>query len=155
MGKTLDNLKVRYSYGTVGYDRIPGIDYAYIQSYDSGGNITLGENEKINFGPLYTEGAAANVNATWETAYKQNLGIDVMLLNKLTATVDMYSENREGILMDVSLPAYLDKGCKSKYWKTKSRGIEIELGWDDKISKDFNYWIKANFAVNENRIVFR
>ncbi|OQB29637.1 MAG: TonB-dependent Receptor Plug Domain protein [Bacteroidetes bacterium ADurb.Bin174] len=155
-GKTLDNLKVRYSYGTVGYDRIPGIDYAYIQSYDSGGNITLGENEKINFGPLYTEGAAANVNATWETAYKQNLGIDVMLLNKLTATVDMYSENREGILMDVSLPAYFGiRAAKANIGKTKSRGIEIELGWDDKISKDFNYWIKANFAVNENRIVFR
>ncbi len=155
-GKTLDNLKLRYSYGSVGFDRIPGIDYAYIQSYSSGGNIRFGENERINFGPLYTEGAAANANATWETAYKQNLGIDMMVFNKLTATVDMYSEKREGILMDVSLPGFFGiKAAKANIGKTKSRGIEIELGWNDKIGKDFSYWIKANYALNENRIVFR
>ena len=155
-GKALDNLKIRYSSGTVGFDRIPGIDYTYIQLYNSGGNITLGENERVTYGPLYTEGAAANVNATWETAYKQNLGIDLMVFNKLTATVDMYSEKREGILMGVSLPAFFGiKAAQANIGKTKSRGIEIELGWNDKIGKDFSYWMKANYAINENRIVYK
>jgi len=155
-GKALDNLKVRYSSGVVGYDRSASA-YTYVQIYNNaGGNVGFGETERTNYGPLYTEGKAANENATWETAYKQNLGIDMMLFNKLTATVDMYSERREGILMTVATPAWFGiKEPDGNVGQTKSRGIELEIGWNDKINKDWSYSAKINYAINENRIIYR
>lgn len=156
VGKALDNLKIRYSSGIVGYEK-SATPYTYVQNYNNaGGNVGFGENERTNFGPLYTEGKAANPNATWETAYKQNFGIDLMLFNKFTATVDMYTENRDGILMTVTTPAWFGiKEPDGNIGKTKSRGLEIELGWNDKIGKNWSYWFKVNYAINENRIVYR
>jgi TonB-linked SusC/RagA family outer membrane protein len=155
-GAALDNLKVRYSSGIVGYDKSASA-YTYIQIYNNaGGNVSFGETEKTNYGPLYAEGKAANENATWETAYKQNLGVDLMLFNKLTATVDMYSERREGILMTVATPAWFGiKEPDGNVGETKSRGIELEIGWNETINRDWSYWVKANYAINENRIVYR
>ncbi|MCK9506936.1 MAG: TonB-dependent receptor [Pigmentiphaga sp.] len=154
--QTLTNLKLRYSSGIVGFDRSASA-YTYVQIYNNaGGNVSFGEVEKTNYGPLYTEGKAANENATWETAYKQNLGIDVLLFNKLSATVDLYSEKREGILMTVTTPSWFGiKEPDGNIGKTKSRGIEIEIGWNDRINKDWGYSLKANYAINENRIVYR
>ncbi|MCX6309246.1 MAG: TonB-dependent receptor [Bacteroidia bacterium] len=155
-GKALDNLKVRYSSGVVGYDR-SATAYTYVQIYNNaGGNVGFGENERTNYGPLYTEGKAANENATWETAYKQNVGIDLMLLNKFTATVDMYTERRDGILMTVTTPSWFGiKEPDGNIGKTKSRGVEVEMGWNDRIGKNWSYWFKVNYAINENRIVYR
>jgi len=155
-GKMLDNLKIRYSSGKVGYHQSAAA-YTYIQLYDNvGGNVSFGEFEKTNYGPLYAEGRAANANATWETGNKQNLGLDLMIFNKLTATVDMYSEKREGIIMKVATPAWFGiKEPDGNIGIAKSRGLEVELGWNDKINKDWSYWVKANYAINENRIVFR
>ncbi len=155
-GESLDNLKIRYSSGIVGYDKSAEA-YTYIQLYkNAGGNVSFGETEKTNYGPLYSEDKAANPNATWETAYKQNLGIDLMLFNKLTATVDMYSERREGILMTVATPAWFGiKEPDGNVGETKSRGIEMEVGWNENINKDWSYWVKVNFAINENRVIYR
>ena len=118
--------------------------------------MSFGEYDKTNYGPLYTEGKAANENATWETGHKQNMGLDLMMFNKLTATVDVFSERREGILMLVATPAWYGiKEPDGNIGESKTHGFEIEVGWNDKINKDWSYWLKANYAVNENRVVYR
>lgn len=154
--KFLDNLRLRYSYGVVGYDRAAS-SFTYVQMYENmGGSVAFGDEIRNEYGPLYIEGQTANVNATWETAHKQNLGIDLMLFNKLNATVDIYSENREGILMPVWISGMTGASqADGNVGKTKSRGYEIELGWKDKINKDWGYSINANYSFNENRVVFR
>ncbi|MDD4632059.1 MAG: TonB-dependent receptor [Proteiniphilum sp.] len=154
--KTLNNLKLRYSYGIVGYDRAAS-SFTYVQMYENtGGSVGFGDEIRTNYGPIYIEGQTANINATWETAHKQNLGIDLMLFDKLTATVDVYAEHREGILMPVWISGMTGASqADGNVGKTKSRGYEMELGWKDKINKDWSYWINANYAFNENRIVFR
>lgn len=155
-GKVLDNLKVRFSSGEVGYTQ-SAPSFGYVQIYNNaGGSIGFGESSKNNYGPLYTEGSAANPDATWETAIKQNLGFDVTVLSKLTATLDLYQEKRTGILMQVKTPLWSGIGdATGNLGITKSHGFEFELGWNDKIGKDFSYWIKGNYSVNENRVVFR
>lgn len=155
-GKYLDNLKVRFSSGMVGYD-LSAPAFTYEQLYvNAGGSIKFGDTTASDYGPLYTEGAAANPNATWETANKQNLGIDLMLFNKLTATIDLYQEKRSGILMQVQTPGWSGIGqATGNVGMTKSHGVELELGWNDKIGKNWNYWVKSNLAVNENRVVYK
>ena len=152
----LNNMKIRYSYGLVGSDR-GAARFNYIQLYNSGGNVQFGMNQHVNFGPLYTEGKLAYPNATWETALKQNLGIEMTLVKNLRVTLDLFDEKRDGILMARNTVApWMGAGLPSvNIGKTKNHGIDLELDWGDDIGTDFFYFAKFNFATSENRIVFK
>ena len=157
IGKWLTNFKVRYSYGKVGSDAGAG-RFNYIALFNTGGNVNFGENSNVPMGPTYTEGNTANVNSTWETSTKQNLGVEIGLWNKLSVTLDLFDEKRSGMLMTsqtmafwfgASLPA-VNMG------KTKNHGLELEVSWNDKIGgSGISYWANFNFATSENRNVFR
>ncbi|MGV3538874.1 MAG: SusC/RagA family TonB-linked outer membrane protein [Rufibacter sp.] len=155
-GSVLNFLKVRYSYGQVGSDN-GAPRFAYIQIYGTGGSLPLGYLNRTNYGPIYEEGSAANPNATWETATKQNIGIDMDLWNRLSATVEIFNEKRTGMLMPRrTQPEWFGVPAPSaNLGETKSRGYEIALNWNDKIGSDFRYRIGFNFSHNENRVVFR
>ncbi|MGV3639416.1 MAG: SusC/RagA family TonB-linked outer membrane protein [Adhaeribacter sp.] len=154
-GGYLDFLKVRYSYGKTGNDGGAG-RFAYAQVYTSGSSARFGLTNPVNYGPIYYEGRAANPLATWETSYKQNLGIDFDIFKKISGTLDLFTENREGILMALrTVPVWF--GGSEPYdnlARTKNRGYELSLGWKDKIGSDFNYYIKGNLSQTENRILF-
>jgi len=154
--KVITNLKVRNSSGIIGYDQSAPA-YTYIQIYqNNGGSVSFGDVTKYAYGPLYSEGSAANPDATWETAYKQNLGFDIGIINKLNITLDLFKERREGILMTVATPGWFGVGEPTgNIGKTKNHGYEIELAWNDKIGKSVNYWLKANYTFSENRVVYR
>ncbi len=154
-GEYLNNLRVRASYGTSGVDR-GARRFAYIQQFNTGGNISLGATTPSNYGPLYFEGGAANPNATWETSEKQNVGVNIGLFNKLDIEVDVFKERRTGILMNVWSPIWLGIADPSgNVGETKNQGAEIELDWRDRIGPNFRYRLAAGLAFNENRIVFR
>lgn len=154
--KWLTNLKVRYSYGEVGSDK-GAPRFNYIQLFESGSNVTFGKDQNTSYGPLYTEGKLAYRNATWETAIKQNLGIEMTLFRKFKASIDLFKEDRTGILMSRNTIApWMGAGLPSvNIGETKNHGMELELGWNDKIGKNFAYYAKFNFATSENRIVFK
>lgn len=155
-GKWLSNMKLRYSYGEVGSDK-GAPRFNYIQLFDSGGNVTFGKNTNITYGPLYTEGALAYENATWETAIKQNIGIELTFFKDLRITLDLYDEKRDGILMKrQTLAPWMGNTLPSvNIGKTKSHGIDLEMSYNDNIGKDFLYYLKFNFATSENRVVFK
>lgn len=154
--KWLTNLKIRYSYGEVGSDK-GAPRFNYIQLFESGSNVTFGKNQDVTYGPLYTEGSLAYHDATWETAIKQNLGIEMTLFRKFKASVDLFNEKRTGILMSRNTIApWMGAGLPSvNIGETKNHGLELELAWNDKIGKHISYYAKFNFATSENRVVFK
>jgi TonB-linked SusC/RagA family outer membrane protein len=149
-------LKVRYNWGIVGSDRnVPANQF--IQSYSSGGSVRFGDENFNTFGPLYAEGITANPNNTWETGTKQNLGIELNLISKIRATIDLFNESRTDILLQrLTIPRVFGNTPPfANIGEVKNHGIELDLGWNDKIGKDFKYNINATYAWSENRIVFR
>ncbi len=162
-GEWLDNLKVRYSYGTSGIDN--GGRFLYLQDYSTAssgnfwrGGVYFGNTETHVQSPIYREGDAANDLATWETSIKQNLGIEFGINNRLNGTLDIYNEKRVDILMDVWAPLwYLPTGsvATGNLGETKNHGLEIELKWNDRLGQQFRYWVSGNASFNENRIVYR
>ncbi|MGM9767394.1 MAG: SusC/RagA family TonB-linked outer membrane protein [Candidatus Cryptobacteroides sp.] len=154
--KVLSNAKFRYSWGKVGTDA-GASRFQYIQLYDQDGSVNFGKIENSPFGPMYKEGAIAQPNATWETSVKQNLGIELGFWKKLAINVDLFNEERTGILLaprttaawvGVSLSA-------ANLGETKNHGIDLEVKWNDKIGHDFNYFINFAFSTSENRVIFR
>lgn len=154
--RVINNLKVRYSSGIIGYDQSAPA-FTYIQIYNNnGGGVSFGDVSKYTYGPLYSEGAPANPNATWETSYKQNLGFEIGLMNKLNFTLDLFNESRKGILMSVATPGWSGIAEPTgNVGEAKNHGFEMEMAWNDKIGKSVNYWLKANYTFSENRVVYR
>lgn len=153
----IPKMKIRYSYGQVGSDR-GASSFTYITDYSSARAAIFGNTLGYAYGPLYYEGQAANVNATWETSTKQNLGFEIGLLSKLNIQIDFFDEQRTGILMNRSntTPVWFGQGATdANIGETKSHGYEIEAEWKDYINKNFSYFLRAGFSFQENRVIYR
>jgi len=150
----LNNLKIRYSYGEVGNDQ-GAPRWAYRTDFSQGGGTPFGY-PRENF-PTYLEGGAANVNATWETGVKQNLGIEGRMFDGFTFSVDLFKEDRDGILMQrQTVPVWFGQTAPTaNIGETKSRGFEAEINYSGTITRDFSYWLGGNLNFSQSRVVFR
>lgn len=155
-GSVLTNMKVRYSYGQVGSDA-GAPRFNYIQIYNQANNVQFGDSQNVGFGPTFKEGTMADPLSTWEVATKQNLGLELSLWNKLSMSIDLFNERRTGILMAPRTTlAWYGIGLPSlNMGETKNHGFELDLGWHDKIGKNWRYSMNYSLSMNENRIVFR
>jgi len=157
--KFIDNLKFRGSYG------VTGNDYANVRFIYKEGKWTTGTTAYAYFGVdegvsqgYSTEPVIANPYATWETAYQTNLGIDLSIFSKqITLSVDRFFENREDILMTPnSLPGIIGIGFSDmNIGKTKKNGWEFDLGLSHKFSKNFSMYLKGNYSVIHNQVVYK
>lgn len=105
---TVDFLKIRASYGTLGNDNTGGVSFPYYSRFELYGSDVMASNGFMNnlgdyaFGDLVTKGlvpgAIANPLATWEKSNKANVAIDATLFSKLNFTVDFFTERRTNIL---------------------------------------------------------
>lgn len=92
-----------------------------------------------------------------EKATKHNFGIEIGLWNKLDLTLDLFKENRKDILMTPQTTSSIVGATFNAInrGETKNHGLELELRWNDKIGRNFNYWGALTFAASENRIVYK
>lgn len=154
----IEFLKIRYSYGEIGSDRgLGGQRYSYMSTYSSYNPQVYYGDPISGLGDVYMEGTPANVNNTWETAIKQNIGLEATFLKgRLRGSVDLFDEHREGILMQRNTIPYWfgNSSPRVNLGKTKNHGIDIELKWNDRI-EEFNYWFTGNISLTENRIINR
>lgn len=159
----VDYLKIRGSYGIVGNDQLSSGRFGYLQfytvngdSYNFGSTLSAGSNAGVY------EGALANPLLTWETARKTNIGIETrMFKNRLSITADVFFEHRTDIL---SSPGGISKNISSVFGQSApqlnmgivdNKGIDLELGWSDKIGNDFSYYIRPNISFARNKLVYR
>ena len=148
-------MKLRGSYGKVGSDS-GGSRFLYMpETWTSGSGVSFGV-DNTSLQSAYTQGKTGNSEVSWETATKSNIGVDVKFLdNKLSLTADLFSDNRDGILISPnSIPGILETSTSQlNIGKVDNKGYEIQLGWNDKPSKDFRYNIIASVSYAKNKIV--
>ena len=157
----IDFLKVRASYGLVGSDNVSS-RFPYLAFYGSGSGYDFGNNFGTNVGGT-SEGNLANANLTWEKARKLNVGIDFTTLNqRLALTIDAFYEYRFDIITDMNsdgIMGYPDIVGKDtalqNLGEVSNRGVDIELSWNDKIGKDFRYYIRPNLTFSRNRLEYK
>ncbi|MBU1486007.1 MAG: TonB-dependent receptor [Bacteroidetes bacterium] len=147
--KTIDQLKVRLSYGSVGnqsldpYTTLGVVDnYSYI----FGGNL-YGGNLPGNV--LY------NPNLTWETSTTFNAGLDFGIFNsRITGSVDYYKTSTTDLLTDISLGG--NSGFSSTITnggQSENRGIEIGLSGAIIRNNKVNWTISPTFTHNTNKLI--
>ena len=158
----INYLKIRTSYGVVGNDQLPGDRFGYLQFFTvNSDTYNLGTSLNSGVPANVYEGSLANPNLTWEKSKKANLGIDLrMLNNRFNLTIDVFKERRSDILnvpgtnysRNVSAVVGLS-APQINIGIVDNKGIDLEVGWSDKIGKNFSFYIRPNFSFARNKIV--
>ena len=155
--KVLDYAKVRASWGQVGNQNIGDLMFispitTSFTYYNFG--TALGADGQSNYYGAY-ESRLANEKVKWETSEQLNIGLDLRLLGNLNVNIDWYKKTTKDWLLLKPIPA--TAGTASPYFNggdVKNTGVEIGIGWNDRIGKDFNYYINVNGAYNKNEVTY-
>ncbi|RPE05411.1 SusC/RagA family TonB-linked outer membrane protein [Chitinophaga lutea] len=142
-------LKLRGSWGTIGSAQ--GIDYNIFRPLlTTAGTGIFGNNIYTSVAPAYIP----DPNLKWEVVHGTDIGLDVRALaNRLSAEINLYHRKTTDIITQVTLPGAAGSyGYKTNLGTISNKGIEITLGWNDKVGEDFSYSISPNFSYNRNRV---
>lgn len=155
-------LKIRYSYGQVGNDRLTdGARFPYLTTIANGGGINFG-----NQGATWLQGIRVGLlgasGLTWEVATKQDLGLDMKLGNRFDLTLDVYRDVRNDIYMRRgNLPGTagiiyggdVDQRPWGNVGAMMSQGIDGNFGYTQNIGKDFVFTLRGNLTYAYTKVL--
>ncbi len=146
----IDYLKVRASYGLTANNN-ESYRFLFEQWASTSGGTNLGTGNTWYTGRI--EGAYPNTDFTWEKKQVFNVGFDLNLLKKLSATLDVFHEKRSGILETPGgIPEFagIDKRMTNS-GKVSNTGFEASLKYHDNINT-FEYYAGVTAAFARNKI---
>ncbi|MHB9056892.1 MAG: SusC/RagA family TonB-linked outer membrane protein [Paludibacteraceae bacterium] len=149
----LDFLKLRAGWGQNGNSNIPNFQYLATVSFDATAAYSFG-----NAKDSQTTGGYPNIlpnpNVTWETSEQTDLGFDARLFDsRMTINFDWYNKMTKNWL--VRAPQLDSYGTGAPYINggtVQNKGVELALGWNDHLGKDFTYGIHVNGSYNYNEV---
>ena len=143
----LDQLKLRYSFGTAGNNNIPSGQL--LKQYSA--TVTAWLSQSNNY---WMAGKIMNnPDLTWETTITHNVGLDFGLFQgRLTGSIEVYQNTTKDLLINFPITG---SGYDSQYrnlGSTRNRGAEITLNMPIISKKDVSLNIGGNIAYNQNRV---
>ena len=152
--KVMDYFKLRASWGQVGNQNIG--NYMYLapmgfNNYYYNFGTTLGS-EADQWGAVPTR--LGNEDITWETSEQFDVGFDARFLNqRLNVNFDFYIKTTKDWLVQPPILATVGTGAPYiNGGDVKNTGVELALSWNDRIGKDFRYYVNVNGAYNKNKV---
>jgi len=144
----VSNLKVRYSYGSSGNNRID--NFLYMDNFKT---VYYGLNNTSTVGVIPNE--LGNSDLKWETTYTNNIGVDVGLFkNRLNFVAEMYVNNTKNLLLDTQISSTSGFTTQMKnIGSTENKGIELTLNASIIATKNFTWDAGLNISFNKNKIV--
>lgn len=147
----LDNLKLRFSYGSVGNDGIDANLWSQMWTSETDMRWQYAQNNQYSSSYDYSATEMANRDLKWETTITRNIGVDFSFFNsRLWGSVDLYWNTTKDLLMLTSIPGIT--GFTATYdniGQTSNKGIEISLSGEIYKDKDWN--ITAGMNINFNK----
>ena len=145
----LDNLKLRYSFGTAGNNNIPS--GKTVQEYGPRqGNQDWISQSKVWWG-AGTD--MANPDLKWETTYSHNLGLDWSLYkSRLYGSLEVYQADTKDLLIYFPVNG---SGYNNQYrnlGSIRNRGIELSIGGALIQKKDYGLNFDGNVSFNKNMV---
>jgi len=156
--KTVQQLKLRASYGLVGNDQVGQERFAYQAIVDlekspefSTGYGSQSRNLK---GPVFKR--FENTNLTWEVGRKLNVGFD-LTVKDVKLTVDVFREIRSNIFQKKgSIPNYFGTAKTDIYGnlaKVKNWGVDLAVDYGKNITKDLAVEFRGTFTFARNKVL--
>ncbi|RIV67622.1 SusC/RagA family TonB-linked outer membrane protein [Flagellimonas aequoris] len=158
---TINNLKLRASWGKTGNQEIPSkiTKLSYTDSKDGNDSYPINGDESsledYPYGTIFTR--LANPDIQWEVSQQTDIGLDFGLFNnRLSGTLDYFQKVSKNILLEVTPADPIQP--TDKFWtnipdmEIKNNGIEFALDYHSDYSKDFSYNIGGNLAYTKNEV---
>ena len=153
---TVSLLKLRASWGRVG--NLGSISYNYKSALlGKGSNSEQAfygvENNTLYHTYIYNQ-KALNNNLTWETSEQFDLGLDLnMFRNRLAMQFDWFEKRTFNLIQTQSMNWTTSIGLDAmlvNQGEVRNRGLEFSANWNDKIGKDWTYYVSGNFSWLKN-----
>ena len=155
----MDYLKIRASWGQNGNQSISSFQYLSTVAFDKY-NVYKFSNDITSTTSVTSPATGGyadilpNPDITWETQEQLDLGLDARFLNsRLSLAFDWYQRTTKDWLL--AAPTLAIMGTSAPYINggdVENTGIEIALGWNDRIGNDFSYGANFNIAKNKNEV---
>ena len=144
----LDDLKLRFSYGTAGNNNIP----SGMTSQEYEATTTSWVNGYSNI--LAPSSYMANADLKWETTYTRNLGLDYSFLGgKINGSIEGYWNNTKDLLIEYPVSG---TGYSYQYrnmGETRNRGVEFSINYTAVNKEKWGLSFGANISFNKNKVV--
>lgn len=152
---TLNYLKLRASYASLGYDAISNFDYLTGYELQNGMPYKYGFGDQMYQSTLQSIGLA-NPNITWEKMDIYNVGADATLWNGLLGVeFDAFYRLRTGLLQSriATLPDEFGAELpRENLGKRNNRGFELVLNHTNKIG-DLTYSLSGNLTWTREKYI--
>lgn len=144
----LNLLKIRFSWGQAGNDRVGYYDY--LSTFDVGNTVYGGQAQATMYPANY-----ANADLQWENTTSIDLGLDISLLkNRIQFNFDYYKNSTNSLLYDLQIPSTTGfSKTKTNIGKIQNSGWEIDLNTVNISTKDFRWTSTLNLSANENKVL--
>ncbi|HNX88125.1 MAG TPA: TonB-dependent receptor [Paludibacteraceae bacterium] len=163
--KWIDALKLRFSWGKNGNERIGAFRYTSLM--DGGQNYYFGGGYKVNNGDPTKVGETGGVmqygsspasipnpDVKWEESQQTDIGFETYLFKSaFTFSFDYFKKITNGMLMEQPIPSYVGQGSPiANVGDMQNWGLEFETGWKQ-TAGDFKYSVSANASYLKNKLI--
>ncbi|MCQ6958965.1 SusC/RagA family TonB-linked outer membrane protein [Mucilaginibacter aquariorum] len=152
----LNDLKIRGSYGTSGFNANVGVNSAYAAYGGGPGSSSYAIDGSSNSViPGYLQNSLGNPNAVWETDKTFNIGFDASFFNHLDVTAEYYKKTISDLLVIIPVPA--TAGGSEGAWPTVNNGQVVNKGFDISVNYHgaaggLTYSVGTNITTIKNEI---
>lgn len=143
--KGIDYLKIRGAWGLTG-NANGFADNLYKPGISNASTAVFGDNVYSSIQASYIP----DPNLHWETVKGVDLGFDLRTLNnRMNLEFTWYNRTTTDILTAVTLPND-SRSYFTNLGQITNKGVEVNLGWNDRVNKDLTYGVSVNFSYNKN-----
>ncbi len=150
--KSIDNLKIRASYGEVG--ALAGSPFQYLNTYGVYGPAYVISGNAVQ---AIRERIESNPDITWERAKKSDIGLEASFWNGLlNVEADYFFEKRSNMLTspDVITPSEYGIGLSQvNEGVMKNNGFDLSIGSVYAVSKSLQISLSGNLTYAQNTLL--
>jgi TonB-linked SusC/RagA family outer membrane protein len=157
VSNVLSYFKLRYSYGLTGNGGYSGNRFLYLDLLNKYSNAyQFGTPSALSTSYSGYTQSQISTDATWETSYRHNLGIEMNFLNNdLKLMAEFFRETREGILRsDATIPNISGFGSINPIRNigvVLNKGVDITLSYNRSFAKTTWVTFTGTFTYNKNK----
>ncbi|MCD8101434.1 MAG: SusC/RagA family TonB-linked outer membrane protein [Alistipes sp.] len=153
MGRSIQSLKPRISYGVTGRSTFDA--YKSLATYSTGG-----ENDSYNYlidnqwVTGYRPSLNANPDLSWEKSVSTNIGVDFVFWNRLRGSIDYFDRQSRDLLYNYTAPQppFIHNTILVNVGTTKNTGFEVALNYDVFNKNVVNWTTGINYSYGETKL---
>jgi TonB-linked SusC/RagA family outer membrane protein len=154
--KAINDLKIRFGYGILGNDNIPGLAFLNFFTINNDASYPI-NGSNTSFTPGVRHLTIGNPDIKWEETTTATIGFDgSMFNNRLAFSLDFYDRETTDLLfvkeLDPSLYGGRIDGQPRNIGSMNNKGIDLSLSYRGTALRNLRYDVSTTFSLYRNKV---